>query len=261
VQDATNYSTLLLNNSITTAVNVSPSVGVTYTPIRWLRIGGTMHAPESFTITTSIDNTLPSGTESGTTQANVFDWMPWRVGLGAELELLHRTEDTLSLVGSFEYGFWSDYQDRQGQSPSAYGPGLGWSDTMTGALGVRDSHKSGRFFLDLQYVPSPVPEQVGRSNYVDNDRFGISAGGDVVLPLPGKIRPGIQVFADRFVPRSNQKDDSRILDEVPDGSYLGSTHQLVPGAQGLQTNNPGWPGFSSNGWLWGGSVTLSIPLN
>ena len=30
----------------------------------------------------------------------------------------------------------------------------------------------------------------------------------------------------------------------------------LAGAQGLQTNNPGWPGFGSQGWLLGGGVNL-----
>jgi long-chain fatty acid transport protein len=260
VQDATNYNTLLLNNGVTTSVDVSPTLGVAYTPVGWLRLGGVVHAPESFKLTTDIDNTLPSGTESSTTQQNVFDWMPWRFGMGAEAELLRTAKQTLSLVGSLEYGVWSSYEDRHGQSPSIYGPGLGWSNTLSGALGVRGTYDAARLFLDFRYIPSPVPQQVGRSNYVDNDRFGILLGGDVVLPLPWKIRPGLQLFADRLVPRSNEKNDALVLDEVPDGSYLGSTHQPIPGAQGLQTNNPGWPGFSSGGWLWGGALTLSVPL-
>jgi hypothetical protein len=104
-----------------------------------------------------------------------------------------------------------------------------------------------------------VPAQVGRSNYVDNDRVGVGFGADVLLELL-KVRPGFQVFADRFITRTNQKDDSRIVDEVPDDSVIGTTGAPVVGAQGLQTNNPGWPGFSSGGWLWGGAVTLSMPL-
>jgi hypothetical protein len=260
VQDATDYSTLLLDNAVTTAVDLAPTAGVAYTPVRWLHVGAAAHAPESFTVTTTIDNTLPSGTESTTTQSNVFDWTPWRFGLGAEAELLRTSDSALSLVGSLQYGLWSSYEDRHGQSPGSYGSGLGWSDTLSGAVGVRDAVQSARFFLDLRYIPSPVPAQVGRSNYVDNERVGIALGGDLVLPLPWKLRPGLQLFVDRLVPRQNTKDSSRIVDEVPDGSYLGSTHDPIPGAAGLQTNNPGWPGFSSNGWLWGGTFTLAVPL-
>lgn len=118
----------------------------------------------------------------------------------------------MSVVGSLDYGFWSSYQDRHGQSPAMYGPDLAWRDTMSGALGVRHEYKDARAFVD------------------------------------------------RFVPRYQQKDSSRIVDELPDGSVFGNTHDPVPGASGLQTNNPGWPGFSSGGWIWGGAVTLSMPL-
>jgi long-chain fatty acid transport protein len=263
VQSATDYSTLLLNNKITTTVNVSPTAGLRFSPIKWLRIGAAVHAPESFDVNTSIDATLPTGTESGATQKSVFDWMPWAVAAGVEIDVLRRGDYTASVTGSANYAFWSSYRDRQGQSPSVYAPDLGFRDTPSGAIGLRHKYKGLRAFTDLRYVPSPVPPQTGRSNYVDNDRFGVSLGADILLDLL-KLRPGIQLFADRFIPRYNKKDDSRtvggVIDEVPDGSTVSATGAPVQGAQGLQTNNPGWPGFSSGGWLWGGAVTLSMPL-
>ena len=260
IQDATNYSTLLTNNKVSTTIDVAPTIGVRWRTTSWLRIGGTIHAPESFDVNTTIDSTLPTGTESGATQKNVFDWMPWQVALGAEADVVRRGRELLSVVGSIDYGFWSDYLDRHGDSPSMYGADLAWHDTLSGAVGLRETYRSGRAFLDFRYVPSPVPEQVGRSNFVDNDRFGVALGGDVGLHLPANIRPGFQVFADRLIPRSNQKNDGRVLDELPDGAVFGGTHDPVPGAKGLQTNNPGWPGFSSGGWIWGGAVTISVPL-
>jgi long-chain fatty acid transport protein len=259
VQSPTDYSQLLIANSIKTNVDLSPTVGVRYQPVPWFRIGGALHTPESFTVSTTIDATLPTGTESGTTQQNVFDWMPWSVAAGAEAVVVRRGAYTMSVVGSFDYAFWSDYRDRMGQSPSVYGADLAFHDTMSGALGLRHTYGSGRAFVDMRYVPSPVPTQVGRSNYVDNDRVGIGFGGDILLALL-KLRPGVQFSVDRFVPRHNTKDDARIVDEVPDGSVVSATGNPVAGAQGLQTNNPGWPGFASGGWLWGGAVTLSMPL-
>jgi hypothetical protein len=260
VQDATNYSTLLLDNHVSTTVNVSPTVGVKWDATSWLRIGGVIHSPESFTVTTSLDASLPSGTESGTTQSNVFDWMPWSVGLGAEAQIVRRGAYGLSMVGSLQYSLWSAYQDRQGDSPSMYGASQAWRDVASGAIGVRPSYKNARGYLDFRYVPSPVPEQTGRSNYVDNDRFGVGVGGDVLLHLPAVVRPGIQLFADRFIPRNNQKNPSQLVDELPDGAVYATSLAPVPGSRGLQTNNPGWPGFSSQGWLWGAMVTISIPL-
>ncbi|MET0287092.1 MAG: hypothetical protein ABW352_21590 [Polyangiales bacterium] len=32
----------------------------------------------------------------------------------------------------------------------------------------------------------------------------------------------------------------------------------VEGREGLQTNNPGWPGYSSSGWVSAGGLTLSL---
>jgi len=78
VRDATDYSTLLLDNSVRTQVNLSPLFGVRYAPTKWLKIGGAVHAPESFEVDTTIDATLPSGTESKGTVTNVFDWTPWK---------------------------------------------------------------------------------------------------------------------------------------------------------------------------------------
>jgi long-chain fatty acid transport protein len=259
IQSATDYSQLLLDNSVKTDVNVAPTVGVRYAPTSWLRFGGAIHSPEQFLVDTTIDATLPTGTESGTTARNVFDWMPWSVAFGAEAVVVRRGSYTMSVVGSIDYGFWSAYQDRQGQSPSTYGPGLGFHDTMSGAIGVRHAYQGSRAFVDFRYIPSPVPDQVGRSNYVDNDRLGIVAGADTLLKWL-HLRPGIQIFADRFIPRLNEKNDALIPDQLPDGSTFGATGQPVPGSQGLQTNNPGWPGFSSGGWLWGGAFTLSVPL-
>ena len=55
----------------------------------------------------------------------------------------------------------------------------------------------------------------------------------------------------RLIRRDNVKDDALITDELPNGSVFSTTGKAVPGSAGLQTNNPGWPGFASEGWVWG----------
>lgn len=262
VRDSTDYNKLLLDNSVSTQVNVSPTFGVRWQPASAVRFGGAVRAPSSFKLDAGITATLPSGTESGTTRSEVYDYVPWRVAFGAEVDVIHRADYTLTLVGSVNYAFWSTYEDRHGQRPNeVYGEAFGWSDTLSGALGVR--HKVGRVrgFMDLSFVPSPVPAQTGRSNYVDNDKLGMALGGDIEFQVAGTaIRPGLSLFAQRLVPRHVTKDDALLRDEVPDDAVFGSTREPVPGAAGLQTNNPGWPGFASAGYLYGGTVTLSIPL-
>jgi long-chain fatty acid transport protein len=261
VSNATNYSTLLLDNSITTQVDLAPTIGMTYKPVSWLRFGGTLHSPEKFTVATTIDATLPSGTTSGATLDNVFDYMPWSVDFGTEADVIQRGKYTMSLTGSLKYAFWSSYIDRVGQSPSAYGSELGWSDTLSATVGVRHRYGDLRGFIDMGYVPSPVPEQIGRSNYVDNDRVMLAAGADIALRIgPARIRPGAQFFVNRLVRRDNVKDDALLVDELPDGSVFSTTGKPVPGSIGLQTNNPGWPGFASEGWVWGGGISVEVPL-
>ena len=44
----------------------------------------------------------------------------------------------------------------------------------------------------------------------------------------------------------------------PDDAQLGGD-PIAP-AEGLQTNNPGWPGFSSGGWTVAGTLYLSVAL-
>jgi len=261
VRDPTNYSTLLVDNSITTQVDLAPTIGISYIPVSWLRFGAALHSPEKFGVNTTIDATLPSGTTSGGTIDNVFDWMPWSVNVGAEVDVIEWGKYTMSVTGSVKYAFWSDYVDRVGQSPSVYGSALAWSDTLSATVGVRHKYGPFRSFIDLGYVPSPVPEQIGNSNYVDNDRVTISAGGDIALQIGrARIKPGAQFFVNRLIYRSNVKDDALITDQLPDGSVFSTTGKPVPGAVGLQTNNPGWPGFSSEGWVWGGGITVEVPL-
>ena len=191
---------------------------------------------------------------------NVFDWMPWSVKWEARPTSSTRGKYTMSLTGSLKYAFWSLHRP-VGQSPTIYGGQLAWSDTLSETIGVRHSYGNARGFVDLGYVPSPVPQQTGRSNYVDNDRVMLAAGGDITLRIGrARIRPGAQFFVNRLIYRANVKDDALMVDELPDGSVFSTTGKPVPGAAGLQTNNPGWPGFSSEGWVWGGGITVEIPL-
>jgi hypothetical protein len=124
-------------------------------------------------------------------------------------------------------------------------------------------------FLDATYVRTPVPLQTGRTNYVDNDRLGLDAGVDYRFTLFGTaMRIGAQLEGHRLLPRYQAKiptptsadghdhTPTLVADEVPDDGVVGS--QAIAGRQGLQTNNPGWPGFGSDGWIVGGGVYISV---
>ncbi len=155
---------------------------------------------------------------------------------------------------------WSTYKDRHGQSPgSVYGEQYGFGDTLIYAVGVRHKYKNVRAYVDWQYAPTPVPDQTGRSNYVDSDRYGVAFGGDFDVTVGGvHLRPGLQLVAYRLVWRDVVKNPSQIIDEVPDDSRNSQTGDPLAGAKGLQTNNPGYPGFGSEGWIYGGTASLSV---
>ena len=54
----------------------------------------------------------------------------------------------------------------------------------------------------------------------------------------------------------------RAFDEFPDNAVnpVEDPTAPLPEAQGLQTNNPGYPGFSSEGWLLAAGLSLEMPL-
>jgi hypothetical protein len=112
-------------------------------------------------------------------------------------------------------------------------------------------------------TPSPVPDQTGRSNYVDNHRLGLLLGQAWGQAFSwGALRLSLSAQVHRLLPRSVIKSapgagpEPAVIDEVPDDAVVGGVP--VPGREGLQTNNPGWPGYSSEGWIFGAALNLGI---
>jgi long-chain fatty acid transport protein len=258
VRDANDYNQLLLTTNVDVHASVAPHFGVVIKPVDWLNLTGTVHSEQKFVIDTTFSALLPSGLQSSTTRTAVHDFVPWTFSGGLEAELAKGSDYRISAVATGSYGLWSYYLDRHGESPASYGNYLAWSNTFSGAVGARVQSGAARAMLDVSYVPTPVPPQTGRSNYVDNDRGGLSAGGDYGFELMGlKFRAGLMGQVQVLLERRQEKLDRLVQDELPDDSHL-RTGGVVPGRAGLQTNNPGWPGFSSKGTIFGGSATLAL---
>jgi long-chain fatty acid transport protein len=49
-----------------------------------------------------------------------------------------------------------------------------------------------------------------------------------------------------------------VKDEVPDDGVLSG--EPIDGREGLQTNNPGWPGYNSGGYIASGSLYITVML-
>ncbi len=257
---------LLIDTNAKVNVSLSPNLGLSYDPSSRWHFTGTVHAPEKVELGVNFTFLLPNGLQQGSDFTLVYDYMPWQLGAGAAYDILQSRDDTLTLAGTAVYGKWSDYVDRHGQAPIA---AYGWYDTLTPTAGVRYRHGATGLFLDAQYKPTPVPLQTGRTNYVDNDRIGLGAGVDYAFSLlHTPMRFGVQTQAYWLVARHQTKlptpaePDGQnhypalVADEVPDDSQVAG--EPLAGSQGLQTNNPGWPGFGSQGGIVEGGVYLTV---
>ncbi len=151
------------------------------------------------------------------------------------------------------YMRWSEYLNQQAQRNT------GFEDTLSIRLGIEtDWSDVTQLRGGLALIPSPVPDQTGRTNYVDNDRVAASLGAGYSLSETVEVSWFAQVQWLR--PRDTNKSPatvfepcalggSQVCDEVPDDTVDPGTGLPLPEAQGLQTGNPGFPGFDSYGTL------------
>ncbi len=158
---------------------------------------------------------------------------------------------------------WSRYRD-------SHAADAGFSDTVSMRTGVEYgwSERTDLRF-GLGWTPTPVPDQDGRTNYVDNTRVAGSIGAAHRFALGGrqlevawyaqlqglvgretdkKVLAAYQVCADGV---------TDLCDEVSDTLTDPRSGRAVEGTTGLQTGNPGFPGFVSGGWLGSMGATLA----
>lgn len=278
VPDAGNQrDTLLLATDVSVIANTATHLGMTYEPIDGLTLSATAHSPSKLGLVTQFANLLPNGDEQTATRRAVHDYMPWLFGLGAEYGFKKGHVD-YALIAGAKLGLWSSYLNRQGERPLS---GYEWKDTISPSLGFRAGSGPIRLSSDVVFTPTPVPPQTGRTNYVDNDRLTGSLGGEYDVELAGyRLSFGVNLQGHLLLKRSTQKlvpntslaqgnplapdygqgiDPSLVRDELPDEL----TDALRPGkayelAQGLQTNNPGFPGYESDGFLFGAGVYVTL---
>jgi hypothetical protein len=184
---------------------------------------------------------------------------PTRFGTGATLTGPRGTDGRLPWELGLQLVFerWSTYHDRHGESPADT-----WHDTLSIVAGGNLPWGQRRLSFDLGWVPSPVPDQTGRTNYVDNSRVAATAGIESPIQMLGhEVEAGFYLFGSFFIPRDVTKraDASNpVVDEFPDTAVDVRTNLPAAGTAGLQTNNPGYPGFSSRGYMVGAGVSLRI---
>lgn len=103
-----------------------------------------------------------------------------------------------------------------------------------------------------------LPEASGRSNVVDNHVLAGSLGLAWHCKRTfGDLRIAAGARLDWMLPRTHDKIWASIPDEVPT-LIDPATGVPVEGTEGLQTNNPGFPGFRSEGWIASTSLTVAL---
>lgn len=276
VPDAANQSeTLILSTDVGVVAKVAPHFSVAWTPeVEGLTITATAHSPSRFEIETGFGNLLSNGEEQVAVRTTTHDYMPWIVGLGGEYDF-HSGRMDYTLTGGVTWTNWANYINRHGERPL---DGYEWSNIVVPSVGFRARQADWTVSFDTLFQQSPVPEQTGRTNYVDNSRLSSSVGFDYRFTL-GNLRLafGAHLQGHILFERSHDKiepnttsairdpasqnfgqnfDPNLVIDELPD-QLLFRGEPYAPAA-GLQTNNPGYPGYSSQGFMFGAGINLRI---
>lgn len=256
ISNLSDLDSLLLDSDVHGTVALAPHVGLTFAPIERLHLSFTAHSPQATEIETRFSYIVATGLEQRAHQNFTHSALPWTFALGAELGLGDEAEPDWSLAAGITYALWSKYRDRHGQQPLAP---YAWGNAASASVGVRHNGPVVRGFVDLGYAPTPVPLQSGRSNYVDNDRASVALGASYTFTpwgMPLEVGASAQFHA--LLARTAVKLADQLIDEVPDDAVGGTPRGPVPGREGLQTNNPGFPGFTSDGLLWAAGIHTNL---
>jgi long-subunit fatty acid transport protein len=225
-------------------------------PTDWLRIGGSYRQAISFEIDGRNEVQL-LGIDAEGGEYPVVQPLTWQpasspaiFGLGTGVDI-----GKVTLALDLRYTRWSRWQD-------THGADAGFDDTMAPHLGFEFAYSDGtRLRAGFGYEPTPVPDQVGRTNYVDNSRAMASIGAGHSISLAGlDLELGWFLQFQGLVARETDKDVllaypncepgvTALCDEVPNDLRDPRNGELLEGTGGLQTSNPGFPGFASGGWM------------
>jgi len=216
--------------------------GILYRPTDWVSVGlsyrmeeraDTRFSPNAFDLAAlTLDMSLHF--------VNFFS--PHQVTLGLHFKPLK----WLAVNSDVTWAAWSHYRSLHGEkvSPS-------FKDTWTPRLGIEATlTKPFKLCAGYFYAPTPVPDQTGHTNLVDNTRHGMSLGMLWDLrELPGIRRLPLSIdlhfTAQVLETRNTQKNSDLMQDSDPQ-------------TPGKQVNSPGYPSFKSGGYLVGGGTTVSV---
>lgn len=242
----------------------APHLGVLVTPTADLAIGISYRGSNYFRL--SLRNDIQIKGFEGDAQAFpttqdavvIANYSPDQLTVGVQSKV-----GAWALSGDLVYMRWSGYLDNQA------GTRHGFDDTVSIRAGGEWQLREGRLLrLGVAWEPSPVPDQTGRTNYVDNDRIVMSVGGGHKLDLLGhalefswfaQLHGLVTRQTDKkqlMLPPACTVDATDVCDEIPDTTPRADTGQTTAAHAGLQTANPGFPGWQS----WGKLLAVGLDL-
>jgi hypothetical protein len=252
----------LINAKMNVGASVMPYFSFVANPVAGWHLTGTFHFPTNTGIV-KLNNEMQvlgweyeDGSKKGYLTAEssmTAGYQPIKLSIGTYYNFDIKNNYQLTPMAGFEWSRWSTYVNRHGEKPLDK-----WNDIFSATAGLMMRHPERRAAFGFNYVPSPVPAQTGRENYVDNDRFGFSLGYHEYFSVTEqvKIGAGISGSLQWLLSRTEEKDlerdqkDGGLVDEVPeDAEYYGPKDDFEKIKEGLQTNNPGFPGWTSKGFL------------
>lgn len=263
IPDASNQENVETNPQIEVEPILTPHLGLVYRPLGddEIEVSTSVHFPSQSTLGGRGDLRFwdfeypDDQTELKQPFDLVFQDEPLRISLGFKANILRSDRILWTLYGDGLWARWTEYTDRHGGQPT------NWSSTLSGSLGSRLAVGRNALGLGVHYAPTPVPEQDGRTNYVDNHRLATQVGWSRTWTgTRGTLIVGLGLQVQRFVHRTNRKQanaQNPIRDEFPDAVDV-QTGAPILESEGLQTNNPGFPAFESEGWLYSGLLTLTV---
>ncbi len=221
----------------------------------------TIHAPEDIEVKGRSDvkiwNYPYAEGESSIQQSfeQTYRVVPLRIRWGALLPLsILGLSERIALFTGGVWSQWSKYRNRSAERAL-------WSDQVEASGGALWRGEISGLSGDLRWRPSPVPEQSGRTSYVDPHQLALNLSA--YYTLTSTLRLQLNLQGHYLLPRTDRKSLKSltpVIDEFP-ASQDELTGDLISSSLGVQSNNPGYPGYDSQGVVWVGglSIVWSIP--
>ena len=246
IPDAAAPNDSITMSNVEVSSRIVPHFGVMARFSTKTSLGASIHFPFKSTVDGESflgfwDENNTSENEDSVNFEFAHDHLPLRITLGIVQEVdFFSLPFSISAIG--QYTQWSKYIDTVGESPK------GFSDTLDPELRLAYQGDNEIIALSGRYQFSMISPQNGRTNYVDNEQIAAELSYRI-KPKSLPVSIGLSVQSYVLLARSHYKNisaDIPIIDELPDAVSVTDQAPLNE-SKGLQTNNPGFPGYESSG--------------